>query len=212
MPDKIIRRPITNEDRATLQNDIALGSSISEIAAKLGRAETVIRRLAFKMNLIGKTRTLKPKQLKGQLKGPSKTRTSEIQKRNGFYHCPECEAKYSELRFLGRHRTTHGVLGKKVKIKPRKEHNGNGHSIEVKATKSDSSYSATGPKGWTDEAAAGYIFAHIEPIIEDGCKGIENSQSRVTLRISELLSFEVLRHKERNRNLGSTLHLPGMRS
>jgi hypothetical protein len=44
--------------------------------------------------------------------------TADIAKRGGFYHCTDrlpngkrCKAKFTERRFLGRHRTTHGVLG-----------------------------------------------------------------------------------------------------
>lgn len=269
-------RPITQADVAAIRDGLTQGMSYVAIGQQIGRAGTIIRRYAERLKMPSPRAVLLASK---QHRSPRKNTggpipSSEIPKRRGFYNCPECDKKYTEIRFVAKHRVSHGILGKSKsalqsrksnhdspdvnmsldearakynqhriktgkhvcpiqgckktydsqngmyyhlnhkhypenKLATGKESNGSGQPV----TQSVPSNGAAEPQGWTSEALTGFLFAHVHTNIQDVSQGDSKSQQSITLRLSELLQFEVLRKRqERARSLGVHSHLPAMRS
>lgn len=145
----------------------------------------------------------------------AKTTDVIFRQEDGTYHCPECDSPFGSPSGINYHLVhTHNVH-RRYKFRSLKPTNlegetihGNGHQP---ATQPSSPHRKTNKGEWTSEGIAGFLFAHVQSLIERACTGREGAISDVTLRLSTLLHFEVSRESQRQRHLGMLHSLSGMR-
>jgi predicted RNA-binding Zn-ribbon protein involved in translation (DUF1610 family) len=150
--------------------------------------------------------------------------TTAVKLVRGKYHCPECQAKHNDLQHLGLHRrTAHGIQGvfsfkhqarqkqKQLLLKgaqqneyPASHETDNDPTYLPPPAQPASSNGAGRPRkaAWTEESLSGFVFAHVHSLIEDACRGREDSIPHVTQRISELLHLEVHGQAARAQRVG----------
>jgi len=152
---------------------------------------------------------------KKKSKQAGKLLTSEIQKRSGLFHCPECGESFPERRYLGRHRTKHGIEATGIQARCRKlaklkklegaQQNGKQPAGQTPTAQLVSSNGRGRPKKaahWNEESITGFIFAHVHTLIENACAGREDIVPNITQRLSDLLHLEVSGKKAGQGHLG----------
>jgi hypothetical protein len=130
------KRALTEDERTIIFHRLTVEKKpYTQVAKELGRSKSVVIRAAQRMGIRSSLMpghnnethsrpriTLTPGVARSNGASSKNTsaapvKTSDVPKRNGFYRCPDlvdgrkCPAKYTELRHLGRHRATHGVVG-----------------------------------------------------------------------------------------------------